>query len=117
MATPTIDRTGAPIRTSDREDDLERPAGDVGGQEDQSPIEPIRDDARGHRQDQVRRDPRGPDESEGERIVRLLVDDDEHRDHVEPVADRRDELACHEPRETGVGEDPPVRGQHGVIGT
>ena len=117
MATATIERTGAPGQDQDRQHELERPATDVRGQQDQPAVEPVRDDPCRDRQDQVRGDASGPDESESERVVGLLVDHDQHRDQVEPVADGGDELADHQPRQAGVREDPAIGGQHRLTGT
>ena len=67
MATATIDRTGAPVRTRTASTIWSAPRLTVRGQEDQSAVEPIRDDPGRHRQDEVGGDAGGTDEAQGER--------------------------------------------------
>ena len=92
----------------DRQGDHDQPAGDVRDEEHQAPVVAVDDDPGRDRQEHVRHDPGGADDAQQERIAALLVDHDEERDEVQPVADARDELARQQAHERAVGQDPTV---------
>ncbi len=68
-------------------------AGKVRGQQHEPPVEAVGDDPGRDRQQDVRQQARGPDDAEDDRVLRLLVDEDDQGDEVQPVPDRRHELA------------------------
>ena len=57
-------------------------------------------------------DARRADQAQHERVARLVPDQDEQRDEVQPVADRRHELADQQARQRPVGEHAPIGGDH-----
>ena len=75
------------------DDDHDHAANDVGGQQDQAAIVSVGDDPGRYREQHVGHDARRADDAQDDRVLGLVPDEDEQRDQVEPVADRRDELA------------------------
>ena len=102
------------VEEDDRGDhEHQDPAGHVRREEDQAPVEAVRNDPGGDRQDEVGEDARGADEPEDERVLGDLVDQDQDRDEVQPVPDRGDELADQEPGERPVAEELAVGAEDG----
>ena len=80
----------------------------IGGEQDETPVEPVRDEAGGDRQQDVRDHPDGTEEPDGGGALGLAVDHDEDRDDVQPVADAADELADQQLGQRPVGQQAPV---------
>ena len=108
------ERTVGRLEDGQREHD--HAPGDVRHEQDQAPVEAIGDDPGGDRQEDVGQDPGGPDDAQQDRVRARLVDEDEERHEVQPVADRGHELAAEQPDERAVAEEPAIGGEdaHGV---
>ena len=100
--------TGASTATSTASTTIRRAPDEVRDQQDQPPVEAVGDDARRHRQQHEGDEAGGANDAQDDRVVGDLIDDDEDRDEVEPVADGADGLADKQPNQRRVPEHAPI---------
>ena len=109
MATAPTAHSGPPIATIQARTSMHAARARSDVEQHEPPVEAVGDDAGRDRQQDVRQQARGPDDAEDDRVLRLLVDEHDQRDEVQPVADRRHELADEQPGQRPVAQQLAVR--------
>ena len=104
---------------SDQEGEQQHAGGtcQIRDEQDQPPVEAVRDDPGRNRQHEVGHQARRAHDAEDHWVPGLVVDHDDERHEVQPVTDRGDELAQQQLGQLAVAEELPVGGPDGHAGT